>query len=177
MILEYKIEEQDYLVYQLYTASKSPRIQKKKTNGHIIITSVLALLGLIMLSVSADKTFGFLYLISAIAFGIYYPKYFKWRYKKHYLTHIRESYKQRIGLVVTLEFLEDTIVAKDKTGESKLSLKEIEGAIEIPEHFMLRFSSGVSLIIPKRDLNDLQPFKQLLIEANIPLVEELNWNW
>ncbi len=177
MKLEYKIEEEDYLAFQLYTASQSPKIQKKKTNSHILITSALALLGLAMISLSADKTFGFLYLIMAFAFGFYYPKYFKWRYKKHYLSHIRESYKQRIGLVVTLEFLEDSIVAKDKTGESKLSLSEIEVVKETSQHFFLLFSTGVSVIIPKLDEEESEALKVRFEEAGIQVEDHLNWKW
>lgn len=177
MKLEYKIEEEDYLAYQLFTSSQSPAIQKKKTNSHILITSALALLGLAMISVSADKTFGFLYLIMAVAFGFYYPKYFKWRYKKHYLNHIRESYKQRIGLVVTLEFLEDTILAKDKTGESKLSLSEIEVVKETSQHFFLQFTTGVSVIIPKLDEEESAALKAKFEEVNIEVEDHLNWKW
>lgn len=177
MILEYKIEEEDYLAFQLYTASQSAAIQKKKTNSHILITSALALLGLIMISVSADKTFGFLYLILAIVFGVYYPKYFKWRYKKHYLGHIRESYKQRIGLMVSLEFLGDTILAKDKTGESKLALSEIEIVKETAKHFFIQFSTGVSVIIPKQDDEEVNALKQKFQEAEIVVEEHLSWKW
>ncbi len=177
MKLEYTIEEEDYLAYQLFTSSQSASIQKKKTNGHILITSALALLGLVMISVSADKTFGILYLILAVVSGIYYPKYFKWRYKKHYLTHIRESYKQRIGLVVTLEFLEDTILAKDKTGESKLSLSEVELVKETSQHFFLQFTTGVSVIIPKMGEEESEALKGRLVEKGISVEDHLNWKW
>ena len=38
MKFEYQIQEQDYLDFQLYTASKSPRFEKKQRNGRYFIT-------------------------------------------------------------------------------------------------------------------------------------------
>ena len=39
MTIEYKIEEQDFLDFQLFTASKSDRINKKKRNGWVLCDS------------------------------------------------------------------------------------------------------------------------------------------
>ncbi len=177
MKLEYTIQEEDYLAFQLYAASQSPRITKKMVNGRIVITAGLALLGLIMISVSADKTFGLLYLILAVIAGVYYPRYIKWRYKKHYLSHIRESYKQRIGLTVRLEFEGDTITARDKTGESKLQVSEVEVVQETPKHFFMRFTTGVSVIIPKLDEEEVEALKAVFNQAGIEVEDQLNWKW
>jgi hypothetical protein len=177
MKLEYKIEEADYLAFQLYTASQAPQIAKKRVNSHIIITAGLGLLGLIMVSVSTDKTFGLFYLILAIVAGFYYPRYFKWRYKKHYLSHIRHSYKQRIGLMVTLLINDDTMVARDKTGESTLLLSEVEGVTETSAHFFLRFTTGVSIIIPKKNEVESKALTALFNQKSIPVSTQLSWRW
>ena len=90
MTLEIKINEQDFLDFQLFTASKSDRINKKKRNGWILLTlgsTVVALFFYLNQNIAMTIYFG----LVAIACGLFYPRYFKWRYKKHYKTYIREN--------------------------------------------------------------------------------------
>ena len=125
MRIEYSLEEQDFLVFQLFTASKSDRINKKKRNGWILLT-VGALLITVYFYLSRINSMAIYFGIVVIVTGLFYPKYFRWRYKKHYHTYIIENYSKRFGELATLEFNPDSIFSRDKTGEGKLNLSEIE---------------------------------------------------
>ena len=176
MKFEYQIQEADFLSYQLFTASKSKRITRKKRNGWIGLTVGSFLVGLYCYS--GEKDFLVYYFFAmAILTGFFYPTYFKWRYKKHYSTYIKEHYKNRFDEAVQLEFTSSYIESKDKTGEGKIKISELEEIAETSTHFFIRLSTAMSLIIPKREFSDLNPIKNQLQELGIPIRNELQWKW
>lgn len=176
MILKYKIEEKDFLDFQLFTASKSERINKKKRNGWILLTiGSLAAASYFYANQNTAMTIYFAFV--AIIFGLFYPRYFKWRYYKHYKTYIKENYSKRFGQIETLEINDDSISSKDKTGEGKINLSEIEKVDETDKHFFLKISTGLSLIIPKKELNNTDEVRTKFKVLGLPVNDETNWKW
>lgn len=176
MILKYKIKEQDFLDFQLFTASKSDRINKKKRNGWILLTVgaiVIAFLFYLKENTTITIYFGFV----AVVCGLFYPKYFKWRYKKYYKTYIKENYSKRFGETETLEINDNHILSKDKTGEGKINLSEIEIINETDNHFFLKISIGASLLIPKKELKNVDKLREKFKEIGLAINNETNWNW
>ena len=176
MTLEYKINEQDFLDFQMFTASKSDRINKKKRNGWILLTVssiVVALYFYLNQNTAMTVYFG----LVAIACGLFYPRYFKWRYKKHYKTYIRENYSKRFGQVETLELDNNYIFSKDKTGEGKINLSEIERIDETRNHFFLKISTGLSLLIPKKELEGIDELREKFKAIGLAVNDETNWKW
>ena len=176
MTLEYKIDEQDFLDFQLFTASKSDRINKKKRNGWILLTVgsiAVALSFYLKENIAMTIYFG----LVALACGFFYPKYFKWRYKKHYKTYIKENYSKRFGQVETLEISNDWIFSKDKTGEGKINLSEIDRIDETDNHFFLKISTGLSLLIPKTELRSVDGLRDKFKEIGLTVNDETNWSW
>ena len=176
MTLEYKINEQDFLDFQLFTASKSDRINKKKRNGWILLTIgsiVIALYFYLSENTAMTIYFG----LVAIVCGLFYPKYFKWRYKKHYKTYIKENYSKRFGQVESLEINSDYIFSKDKTGEGKINLSEIERVDETDNHFFLKISTGMSLLIPKSELGNVDKLRKKFKEIGLIINDETKWTW
>ena len=148
MTLEFELNEHDFLDFQLFTASQSKRINRKKVNGWIFVT--LFFIGLsVFLYFDYDGFFAIYFGVTAIVCGLFYPKYFVWRYKKHYKTYIKENYSYRFGEKAYIEINNQTIFAKDKIGEGTINISEIEKIDETEKHFFVKMKSGVSLIIPK----------------------------
>jgi hypothetical protein len=155
MILEFELNERDFLAFQLFTASQSKRINRKKVNGWILIT--LFFIALAAFFYYEQTNFLALYFgIAAIITGLLYPKYFVWRYKKHYKTYIKENYSYRFGEKVYVEITNLAIYCKDKTGESTINISAVETVDETENHFFVKIKSGGSLIIPKYAIQDLQ---------------------
>ena len=115
--------------------------------------------------------------IVVIVTGLFYPKYFRWRYKKHYHTYIIENYSKRFGELATLEFNPDSIFSRDKTGEGKLNLSEIEKVDETKSHFFLKVSTGMSLIIPKNKIDNPHKLGMKFRELRLTVNDENNWSW
>lgn len=176
MKLEYPIEQEDFLAFQLYTASQSERIQKKKRNGWIGTTVLFAAISVLFV-VQENYPSAIYFGICTLLFGFLYPVYFSWRYKRHYNKYIGEHYQNRFGVPVVLEINEDEIFSKDKAGESRFKLSEIELVNEIGDHFFVKISTGASLIIPKAGVGDADAVRDELKRLGLELNQMLDWKW
>ena len=176
MIVEFRIEETDFLDFQLFTASKSERINRKKRNGWAAIT-----LGSLVIAayfyLNQDNALAMYFGLVAVASAIFYPKYFIWRYKSHYTTYIRENYSKRFGQLERMEISTDFIVFSDKTGEGKVKLSEIETVNETARHFFIAISTGGSIIIPKSQLDNPAALKATFTGLGLNVKDETNWRW
>ena len=148
MTLEFELNEQDFLDLQLFIASQSKRINKRKRNGWMFLTGCFIIVSIFFYSeynIFLTVYFG----IAAIISGLFYPKYFVWRHKKHYKTFIKENYSCRIGERDHIEINNQVIFSKNETGESTINISEIEKVDETEKHFFVKIKGGLSYIIPK----------------------------
>lgn len=176
MTIEYQINEQDFLDYQLFTVSQSKSIKKKKRSSWIFLTTGTTATS-VYFYLNQDIALFIYFGLVALIFGLFYPKYFKWRYKRHYTTFIKENYSKRFDQTVYLEICNDTIFAKDLTGEGRINISEIERIDETNKHLFLKISTGASLILPKKGLNNLDDVKERLQSLGLTIHNMENWKW
>jgi len=174
------LDEQDYLTYQLYTASKTPRIKKARVRSWVFTTLTFVILA--FLFYKSDNSFlGHYFLIAAGLSLILFPIYSRWRYKNHYLKYIKETYKNRFGVECSVNINDESISTQDKTGEAKINTSEIEEINEIKDYYFIKSKSGVSLIIPKNKSNNLEnienAIKSLVRNKGITHNIDLDWKW
>jgi hypothetical protein len=165
MEIKYKIEESDFLDFQLFKASKSERIRKKKKNGWIFLTVASCTLA-IYFYMQDDLNLTIYFGLITIICGFFYPRYFRWRYKKHFKSYIKENYQKQFGEIAIMEITEEYIY-----------LKEIDEINETKKHFLLEVSTGMSLIVPKREINNIDLLRNELTEFGLKINDELNWEW
>jgi len=177
MKLKYNLGEEDFLAFQLFVSSKSARIQKKKKRNWLLLSLGSFVLALYFYSRSNYVMVVYFGLV-AVMFGLFYNKYFNWRYKKHFVNVIKENYGDRIKVEDSeIEITEEYLKTKDRTGEAKIFIKEIKEVTETRNHFFVNISSGVSLIIPKKKIEHVSQVKQQLVNLDIPVIDELTWKW
>ena len=180
MTVDFKLDANDYLMHQLYTASKSDRIRKKRKRNRLIVPLVYIVLGLLLLY-GDSLTPAVCFFIIAILWYLFYPKWDKRRYLKHYEAFIKENYKERFGRVATAVFNNDYIVLTDSGSESKVSTKEIQEIFEIPSSIFVKLKTGEGLILPKNKINNIDrlkdELKQLAAHLNINYSVDSNWQW
>ena len=175
MQYKYLLHEQDYIDFQLYSASKSEDIRRKKRNGWIGLTVAFGIVALLSFFAGMiPHTVG--WSIAAVMVLIFYPMYFMWRYKRHFENYTRKSHKNRFGESVILEVHSDHIFTKDRTGEGKIYISAIDQVNETSKHFFVQISSGMTLILPKENINSEQ-LKEEFKALNIPIYQELSWKW
>jgi hypothetical protein len=176
------LDENDYLTYQLYTASRTPRIKKARIRGWIFTTVTFLCLTYLFFE-SYNDFLGYYFLVASGLSLTLYPIYSRWRYKRHYKKHIQDTYKNRFGEECALEISDDVIVTRDKTGEGKINTTEIEEINEIKDFYFVKVKTGVSLIISKlktetKDLEAIEKsLKELADKKGIKWNAELDWKW
>ena len=176
MKLEYALQEEDFLQFHLYIGSNSENYDRSILFNRWIFASVLLLL-------SGWNYFqgGFFWAIYCgiigVALMLFYPRFLKWRYERHYLRHIRQHYADRIGKTAQLSFTETHLVIKDASSEGKTLISDLQGLIELPERFLLHLPGGHYLNIPKRILSDPEQTKASILQLGIPYQDALDWKW
>jgi len=180
MIIEYKTSENDFLIHQLYLASISERIRKKRQRNKIIVPIIYSVIGIVSFFLS-DFAAAIVFFIIAILWFFLYPLREKRRYIKHYQSFINETYKERIGRLSIIEFNNDFIIAKDEGSESKILTKEFEEIVELSTIILLKLKGGQSLILPKKGIENIDVLivrlKELADYLKISYVLNENWAW
>jgi len=180
MTIDYKIDENDFLTHQLFVASKSDRIKKKRLRSKIIVPLIYVAFGL--LSLFQDKvSLTIIFFFFGILWFFIYPLWERRHYIKHYKSFIKENYKDRLGRIATLEISNDYILAKDNGSESKVLTTELEEICEIPTTILVRLKGGQSFILPKDKITNFDTVKARLKElANhlkIKYDTDEKWEW
>ena len=180
MTIDYKIDENDFLTHQLFVASKSDRIKRKRLRSKIIVPLIYVAFGLLFFF--QDKvSLTIIFFIVGLLWFFIYPLWERRHYIKHYKGFIKENYKDRLGRIATLEFSNDYILAKDNGSESKVLTTELEEICEIPTTIFVRLKGGQSFILPKDKITDFDNVKARLKElANhlkIKYDTDEKWEW
>jgi len=177
MNINYQLTNSDFLEYQLYTSSKSELHKKRRFRSRIIVPIIYLLFGLYLANKNEDNGIGIVFAGIAILWFLFYPVYSKWRYERHFKKHVEENYKNRINKPVEIDFNENSVNAKDFTSESKISGTELKELIETKNHFFIKLTTDLSLIIPKHSIENQAELKKRVTELGAEYVNELNWEW
>lgn len=180
MTIELKIDENDYLNYQLFVASQSKTIKRKRNRNKIIIPILYLLIG--TSGFYNNSIFmGIVFCIFAVLWFFLYPLWERNNYIKHYKNFIQENYKDAFGKSAFLEISDKTIFIKDEVSDSKLLTSEIKEIYEIPTSIYIRMKAGKTLILPKSKIPSIQELKSELIRLSsvlkINYISDENWVW
>ncbi len=180
MKIDYTIDENDYLAYQLFLASKSERVRKKRQQTKIIMPILFAVSCFLLLFLG-QAWLAILFFGIGILWFFIYPHWERGHYIKFYKAFIKENYKAKLGSIVTIEFSDDHILVKDYQSETKVLTSEVEDIFEIPSTIFVRLKGGQSIILPKDKIADLDNLKARLKElANhlkIKYDTDEKWEW
>lgn len=176
MELHYSLKEEDFLAFQLFTAANSKTISRKRIRGHVLLTAgaaLFALLNLLEQKLVLTLYFG----ATALLTGLFYPRYFRWRYKRHYLNHIREHYQNRIGTPFTLRIEEGMLYATDPVGSSTVSLDQVNRVDVLSEQVLVHLNSGVAVIVPRSALDNEGAFLHIFTDRGIATANRESSTW
>ncbi len=177
MRLNYHLSNSDFLEYQLYSSSKSKLHTKKRFRSRVLLPLIYLVFGLYIYNKNENSTLALIFVGIAVLWFFLYPIYSKWRFKKHFQKHVEENYKNRINKPVEINFEENSLSTKDFTSESKINGAELKELIETKNHFFIKLTTDLSLIIPKEAVENKTEFKQRVIGLGAEYVNELNWEW
>ena len=181
MIIKYKLEESDYLSNQLFIASKSERIKKKRRNSIVVVPAAYLIFALLCF-VSDATTMGTVFIVFGFLWYFLYPKYQAKKYYKHYRDFIRENYQDALGSEVSIELKSDMLVYKDFMTESKIQVESINEIYKLPNVFLINLNKATNLVLPRtylvNDHNQIQDFvKQMNTLYNLDVLDYSDWIW
>lgn len=182
MTITYSLDEKDYLTHQLYIASVSDRIKKKRWNNRFLVPVLYVVLGLLLSTLNSTGTFSMLvFLFVAVVWFLFYPQWESKYYFKHYETFVKENNADLIGETITLELNDDFIFAKSEGNETRISTKKILEVIDIPSNIFIRFPGAHSIIIPKARMSNIdtltEKLKSTAANIGIPYTFHEAWEW
>lgn len=180
MTISYSLNEQDFLTFQLFTASSSKQVKKTRMRTRYLGLVLYLLIALICV-LQKNYALSIIFVILGGLWPLLYPIYQRRRYKRFYLNFIRENYKNRFGKNVTLEINNDFLLGKDGANETKTMATELEEVNELNSLILIKLKSGQTLILPKDQIAELDQLRTRLQELASSLKIQYNidekWEW
>lgn len=176
--LNYSLNKEDYLNFQLFAATKNPVIKKQRLISRFLILLILALIGFLFLN--TNTLIACYFFLAAVAFFLIYPLYSKWFYKRHFKKHVDQFFDPGVG-VISVGFDDENMYLADKKSNSSVKLRELLGITEIANYFLIQVTKANYVIIPRREVEDIEKLRDYLQKCSkkvdIPYSVELNWKW
>ncbi len=178
VVLKFQSDSKDHLTYQLFAASMSKRIKKKRFRSKIIIPILYMLLGILFIF-SGSIVLAIAFILVAILWFLFYPKFERNRYLKHYQSFVTENFKDQ-GLS-KIELNEETIHIEEELGESKIHVKKISEINEIENYLFIMLGPGKGLIIPTNKIENLSDLTKWITDTSEKYGIKKNyypdWRW
>ncbi|MCK8521059.1 YcxB family protein [Aquimarina sp. D1M17] len=176
MKFEYILEEKDFVDFHLFSIDENKNSKKIKNIGKLVVTGILVYFSINMYT-SNNLEFAIILGVLAILALLFFDRLYQSKLKKHFSKIARQSYAGRIGEKETMEFTSEHLITQDKTGEGKTKLSEIDKVNETKNNFFIKLTNGASFIVSKNGLDNPNLIKSKLNELNIPIDENLDWEW
>ncbi|MDQ3536126.1 MAG: hypothetical protein M3421_10925, partial [Bacteroidota bacterium] len=180
MEFEFKVNEDDFLTYQLFNASRSAKIKKiRRRNRSLVPILYLIVSIMFLLFQNYAMAFGF-FLISVLWFVIY-PMFERRRYVKQFKKNIAEKFKDKTDRNSKVILQDDIWLTKDEEKEAKFSVYDFKEINEIDTQIYIVLKSGYVLIIPKKEVNNIveliRMLKELALKHSFVYNKNLEWEW
>lgn len=147
MRIETSPTRDDFLTFQLYTASQSLRSRRRRYSSWLIGTLFLAAIGVGGFLLYGALPWTSIAIPAVVLVG--YPFYSDWRYRRHFEKHIDEYYGARIGRTTTLEIRDGKLIAESEGSRAELDLATIRGIVEISSHYFLYLDKASAVLLAR----------------------------
>lgn len=180
MVLEYRLREEDYINYQLYIASQSKVIKRRRMQIRVVVLLLYIGLGVFIL-VQNRPALGLLFFVFGLLWFFFYPLQDAKRYVKHYQKAIRERLSAEPDKINRVWIEEEEILVEETGVKSRIELEELSEFVELPTILLARLKGGQSLVIPLNRPDMAEEARsmgaQLAQRLDIPYTKRLDWKW
>ncbi len=174
----YEIDQNDILNYQLYHASMSKQIKKRRLISRILIPVLYGVIGLFFI-VFSNYGLGIIFIVSGVLWLIFFPIWERKRYINHFKGFLKENYKSMFNDTSTIRFDDDSIFIKGLDSESTFGNNQLERIDEITDYIFVKLKSGQTVVLPKNKISNIDEVRSYLLEltGKLNLSYEANLNW
>tara|TARA_B110000211_G_C14005477_1_gene520589 strand:- start:408 stop:938 length:531 start_codon:yes stop_codon:yes gene_type:complete len=175
MEIKYTLQANDYLAYYLHHALNNKRIQKRIKISQYVLAISFAIISCV--SYMGTNMFLTIYLgVFSLTTLLFYPKYFKWKYKKYYKRYIKENHQDILGKEHTIKFTDEFILAENFLGENKIKVSAIDEVFELPLCFLVKVTNTSSFIIPKEFVPNQDDLRSTFKELGFKITDHKDWS-
>ncbi|MEO7047392.1 MAG: hypothetical protein ABI091_18965 [Ferruginibacter sp.] len=177
MFLNYKLDENDFLLFTLYDFKKENLLKKAIIRDRLVWSRIMLVFSAVIYFDHGLKPALFILVFSAI--GISFRPL---KLKNSYFNRFRKQAEFCRSMFGDCELIlnDDYIEVKYEDADIKRRLTVIRSITETRQHFFIFFSVG-SIIIPKLNLNNLELVKSKLVflaeYLKLEYISDLNWSW
>lgn len=174
MLVEYTVTDEDYLDFNLYHFYHSPSIHRSLRIQQFLAPVMFLVIPFIF---RLDPLSFFLpaFIITALLWLIFYPRYFHWFVKRRTAKFLAEGDKRGITGNHTLQLTPDEIIEVSETGEMRAKWASVE-KIEVSEKQIFIYLNSVSaILIPLHSFRSDVGIDEFIDYAN-KLLEEQKTN-
>lgn len=188
MILKYSIGADDFLNFQLFTASESPIVKRRRLKSKLAFAILYIAFGLFFV-VDSKWIYASTFFALAIAWFFLYPKREKRMYERNYKNFILENYRNRFDKEATMEITDGYIQTKDGVNKGKALLSEVSEIVEMPTATYIRLSTAQTFMLPYDRIefpenSDVQSVDEMIVKLkeiadknDLKYTNLLDWKW
>lgn len=181
MKIQYTLSRSDLLNNQLYIASISERIKKKRRKSKLVVPLSYLILALLVLAIGY-VTMAIVLVVFGVLWYIVYPQYLSSKYVMHYADFINENFAHLLSDSIFLTIDDDFIISKDKISEGKIKLTEIKSIIRLSDNYLINLGLGSNLVLPlmdiQKDKNVISTFVEKISEkTGLTIEDKSSWRW
>jgi len=179
MKIDFNLNNTDLLTFQLFEASKSSIIKKKRNRNRFLVPLIYAGAGAYLHQTKGDMRVLAAFIIAAVAWVILYPAYSGWLYRKQFEKYIDKNFDTNKERIYSLELKQDALHYFDGEAEANFQYSEILAINELTSYFFIQSEDGKTVIVPKSEQNDR--IKEFILELSsrcgIEITDFLEWKW
>lgn len=152
MKIKYEITKDDYLKFNMYHLETSKGV-KKELLIHRVIIPILLVAAAFAFTVLTGIGIVFslpIFLIAAIAWAVYYPKFYKKNAMKNLDKMFSRGLQSASASKYVLNVKDEGIFASSQAGQTLHKWSDIVRFYETDEHIFLYVTDKIAHVIPKR---------------------------
>lgn len=180
MKLQFQLSEEDFLNFQLFMASQSTAVRKRRAKGKFFMLLIYMALGIWIWS-SYGTISGGLFFLVCLPLYFLYAWMDRRQFVQHFRKYIQTQLQDQLKNPVTLDMESAQIRMSYNQNESVIPMADIQVIHEIPTLVILLLQGGQSIIIPRPALTGSQAdpayFKQLAEAHQLTYNHQPAWKW
>lgn len=179
MELNYTLQEEDYIVFNLYHTSKNLQIKKQRIRSWVVIAVCFVV---ITYFAHQNMNIELLNIVPIfVIFLILYPFALRSSQRKSITRAVEANYGDAYSKEAFVIIGNNYIETSDKRGLTRANIPYINGLVEIGDYFFIKLTGLNYIIIPKRHYEDVDFIRKKMMDIsnqhNLPFDIELDWKW
>ncbi|PLW92157.1 MAG: hypothetical protein C0592_12215 [Marinilabiliales bacterium] len=179
MRIRYSLDATDYLKFQLFIASRSRQVKRRRAFARWFIPVLYILVGVVI--------FGFDHLVAMIVFSavavlwaIFYPFYCRNRYVRYYRRFIEEHYSDNFNKDFFIETRDDGFYLEAEEANSNVKYSAVKNIFNLASHYLIQLNPGTVVILPvdKTEQDQLEALiKEISDQSKKIVLDCRKWKW